>query len=359
MMKNNKSLAISGLGIAVLALAIYWGIAWWTIGRHTENTNNAYVRADITTVSARVEGQIDEVFVQDNQRVSKGDVMARIQQGTFRARLAQGRADLDKARATLSALENKLKLQSSLIEEAQAEFDAVIADQALAKGELDRAKGLVAENVTSAQRYDIAVAKELRANALVAGARAHVTATRQELEILEMERQALAAEAAEKSAAIQLLEIDLAYTEVVAPVDGIVGNRSVRTGQFVRPGTHLMALVPTNTPWVVANFKETQLTRMKPGQIAEIIVDTYPDVVLNGRIESLSPASGAEFSLLPPENATGNFSKIVQRIPIKIVLPNGHALSGLLRPGMSVIVNVDTREDQRDPGPSAIAADTR
>ena len=359
MMKNNKSRAISGLGIAVLALASYWAITWWTIGRHTENTNNAYVRADITTVSARVEGQIDEVFAQDNQRVSKGDVMARIQQGTFRARLAQGRADLDKARATLSALENKIKLQSSLIEEAQAEFDAVIADQALAKGELDRTKGLVAENVTSAQRYDIAVAKELRANARVAGARAHVAATRQELKILEMERQALAAEAAEKSAAIQLLEIDLAYTDIVAPVDGIVGNRSVRTGQFVRPGTHLMALVPTDTPWVVANFKETQLTLMKPGQMAEIIVDTYPDIVLNGRIESLSPASGAEFSLLPPENATGNFSKIVQRIPIKIVLPNGHALSGLLRPGMSVTVNVDTREGQHELGPSVIAADTR
>lgn len=359
MMQNNRSLAISGLGVAVLALASYWGITWWTVGRHTENTNNAYIRADITTVSARVEGQIDEVFVQDNQRVAKGDVMARIQQDTFRARLAQGRADLDKARATLSALENKLKLQSSLIEEAQAEFDAVIADQALAKGELDRAKGLVAENVTSAQRYDIAVAKELRANARVAGGRAHVAAVRQELEILGMERQALAAQAAEKSAAIELLEIDLAYTEIVAPVDGIVGNRSVRTGQFVRPGTHLMALVPTNTPWVVANFKETQLTRMKPGQIAEITVDTYPDVVLNGLIESLSPASGAEFSLLPPENATGNFSKIVQRIPIKIVLLDGHALSGLLRPGMSVIVNVDTREGQRGSGSSALASDTR
>lgn len=356
--RNPKSLAITVLSILVLGLAGYWGITWWTVGQFTENTNNAYVRTDITTVSARVEGQVEDVFVQDNQRVSKGDLIVRIQQETFKARLAQGRADLEKAEATLNALDSKLALQSSLIAEARAEFDAVMADHDLAKGELERAKGLVADNVTSAQRYDIAVAEELRARARVAGARAHTSAVQQERDILEKERKALAAEVNEKKAAFDLLEINLTYTEIIAPVDGIVGNKTVRTGQFVRPGTHLMALVPTETPWIVANFKETQLTRMKPGQQVEISVDTYPDVTLKGLIESLSPASGAEFSLLPPENATGNFSKIVQRIPIKITLPDNHALDGLLRPGMSVVVSVDTREGNFQSGSSALASDT-
>lgn len=358
-MQNPKSFAITTLSILVLGLAGYWGINWWTTGRYNESTNNAYIRADITTVSARVEGQVEEVLAQDNQRVSKGDLIARIQKDSFKARLAQGRADLEKAEATLNATDNKLALQDSLIAEARAEFDAVRADHELAKGELDRSKGLLEDNATSAQQYDIAVAEELRARARVAGARAHVSAVQQETEILEMERKALAAEVNEKSAAIDLLEIDLAYTDIVAPVDGIVGNKSVRTGQFVRPGTHLMAVVPTETPWIIANFKETQLTRMEPGQVAEITVDTYPDVTLTGRIESLAPASGAEFSLLPPENATGNFSKIVQRIPIKIILPETHALDGLLRPGMSVVVTVDTSDRIRQSGSSALASDAQ
>lgn len=359
MPKTPKSLALSTFGVIVLGLVGYWGLSWWVVGRHTESTNNAYVRADITTVSARVEGQIEDVLVDDNQRVAKGDLLARIQQDAFKARLAQGVADLEKAEATINAIDSKLTLQGSLIEEAQADLDAVMADQALAFGELERAKGLMAENATSAQRYDIAVAEDLRSRAKVAGARAHLAAARTERDILEMERRALTAEAGEKTAALDLLKIDLTYTEVRAPVDGIVGNRSIRIGQFVRPGMHLMALVPTDTPWVVANFKETQLTRMHPGQPVDVTVDTYPDIVLNGRIESVSPASGAEFSLLPPENATGNFSKIVQRVPIKIVLPDNHALKGLLRPGMSVIVDVDTREAGRSPGSGALASDVQ
>ncbi|MDG2243646.1 MAG: HlyD family secretion protein [Rhodospirillaceae bacterium] len=358
MIKNPKSLAIAALGTAMLGLMTYWVLNWWVVGRHLENTNNAYIRTNITTVSARVEGQIDDVLVDDNQRVDKGDLLARIQQDTFRARLAQGLADVAKAEATVNATESKLILQDSLIVEAQADLDAVLADHALAKGELERAKGLVEDNVTSAQRYDIAVAEELRALANVAGARAHFSAARTEREILEMERKALSAEASEKAAALDLLKIDLTYTEVRAPVNGIVGNRSVRTGQYVRPGMHLMALVPTEAPWVVANFKETQLTRVQPGQAAEITVDTYPDITLTGQVESLAPASGAEFSLLPPENATGNFSKIVQRVPIKITLPSEHALKGLLRPGMSVIVNIDTRMDGRSNGSGVLVYDS-
>jgi membrane fusion protein, multidrug efflux system len=358
-MKSTRSVALAALSLLVLGMVSFWSLTWWTSGRHWENTNNAYVRADITTVSARVEGHIQEILVQDNQRVSVGDILVLIQPDAFRARLAQGAAELDKARATLNAINNKLELQGSLINEAQADLDAVLADHDLAKAELERAKVLVADNVTSAQRFDTAVAEELGARARVAGARAHFAAAQHERNVLGMERMALKAEADEKTAALNLLNIELGYTEVRAPIEGIVGNRSAQTGQFVRPGMHLMALVPIDTPWIVANFKETQLTRMHAGQVAEITVDTYPDIVLSGRIESLSPASGAQFSLLPPENATGNFSKIVQRIPIKITLPDNHTLAGRLRPGMSAIVNVDTREGSRSQRPGALASDVK
>lgn len=331
-------------------LAAYWGWSWWTTTQFTESTNNAYIRADITTVSAQVEGYVEAVLAQDNQRVRKGDVLVRLQPDTFRARVAQGEAELEKARSAINMIATKLSLQDSLIDEAKAQLDAARAAHDLATAELERAKGLVADNIASAQRYEGAVAAELRTRAEVTGARAHLDGARQQLDVLRMERLTLDAEAKEKVAALNLREIELSYTEVRAPIDGIIGNKSARTGQFVRPGMHLLAIVPSDRPWVIANFKETQLTNMKPGQMVQITVDSYPDVELEGRIESLSPASGAEFSLLPPENATGNFSKIVQRIPIKITLDDTNALNGelagALRPGMSVIVSVDTRQDK-------------
>lgn len=350
MNKSPSSIAAAVLGVALLGLVGYWAADWWTAGRFMESTNNAYVRTDITTVSARVEGYVDDVLVDDNQRVSKGDLLVMIQRDAFRARLAQGKADLDKAVAAVETISGRIGLQDSLIEEARAELEATIADHELTVVELERAEGLVADNVASIQRFDIAKAEELRARARMAGARANLAAVQQERDVLAMERLALNAEAEEKAAALELLQIDLDHTEVRSPIDGIVGNRSVRLGQFLRPGSHLMAVVPTDTLWVVANFKETQLTSMEAGQPAEIAVDSFPDVVLTGTIDSLSPASGAEFSLLPPENATGNFSKIVQRIPIKITLDGDHPLHRSLKPGMSVVVSVDTRSGRTGNG---------
>jgi len=345
MLRNPNAIAIAVLIVLILGIGGYWAIDWWTYGRYRESTNNAYIRADITAVSARVEGYVDDVLVEDNQAVKAGDLLVRLQQDTFLARIAQGRADLDKAIAEVETVASRLGLQDNLIEEAQAKLEAMTADHELAVVDLERAKGLVADNVASAQRFDTAVAEELRARARESGARANLKAVRQERNVLKMERLALSAEADEKAAALELLQIDLSHTDVRAPIDGIVGNRSTRMGQFVRPGSHLMAVVPVDTLWVVANFKETQLTTMEAGQTADISVDTFPDVTLQGSVQSLSPASGAEFSLLPPQNATGNFSKIVQRIPIKITLDGDHPLFQSLRPGMSVVVSVDTRSD--------------
>ncbi|MFL2770230.1 MAG: HlyD family secretion protein [Rhodospirillaceae bacterium] len=343
MSRSPNTIALSVFVILLIGIIGYWTADWWIAGRYIESTNNAYIRSDITTVSARVEGYVEDVLVQDNQEVKAGDLLLRLQRDTFLARIAQGRADLDKALAEFETIASRIALHDSLIAEAQAELEAMIAGHELSVAELERAKGLVADNVASVQRYDTAIAEELGARARKAGARAHLKAVRQQRGILDMDRLALSAEADEKSAALELLQIELSHTEVRAPINGIIGNRSARLGHFVRPGSHFMAIVPIDTIWVVANFKETQMTHIEPGQVAEITIDTFPGIALQGTIQSISPASGAEFSLLPPENATGNFSKIVQRIPIKITLDSEHPLYQNLRPGMSVVVEVDTR----------------
>lgn len=344
MSKTHQSKALLGFVTIGLCLGVYWGWSWWDDARHLESTNNAYVRADITTVSAQVEGYIVDVLFRDNQNIQAGDVLVRIQPDAFQARVSQGEAELAQAQASIEMIATKLSLQESLIAQAKADLDAAIAAHNLSKSELERAKGLVADNVATAQRYESTVATELKARAEVSGARAHLKGVQQQLEVLSMERLTLDAEAREKEASLRLLQIELDYTEVRAPISGVVGNKTAQMGQFVRPGLHLLAIVPDDPPWIIANFKETQLTNMEPGQTARITVDSYPDVELWGRVESLSPASGAEFSLLPPENATGNFSKIVQRIPIKIVLEENNPIHGKLRPGMSVVVDVDTRQ---------------
>ncbi len=356
MTRSRQSLALAIFGGAILLAAGIGVVSWWTSARHIESTNNAYVRADIVRVSAQVEGHIAEVAARDNQQVLAGDLLIRIQPDAFEARRNEGRADLARAQANVEQISRRLQRQQSLIGEAEANLDAATADHALAKSELDRAQGLVAENVTSAQRYDRAAAEEQRSRAAVAAARAHLLAAKQELGVLEVERESLKAEIDQKSAALRLLEIELAYTEVRAPISGMVGNRSAQTGQFVRPGMQLLAIVPMDNVWVEANFKETQLANLAPGQSVKVAIDSFPDVAIEGRVESLSPASGAEFSLLPPQNASGNFSKIVQRIPVRIAIPERHALSGLLRPGMSAVVSVDTSGGRASQSGSALAS---
>lgn len=241
MTKNPTALAISALSLAVLGIGGYWIADWWTSGRYTESTNNAYIRADITTASSRVEGYVDDVLVEDNQVVKAGDLLVRMQQDAFQARLAQGRADLDKAIAAVETVASRLGLQNNLIDEAQAELEAMTADHELSVVELERAKGLVADNVASVQRFDIAVAENLRARARESGARANLAAVRQEREVLEMERLALSAGTDEKAAALELLQIELSQTEC--------GHRLTALWATVRSGSgNSCALAPTLWP---------------------------------------------------------------------------------------------------------------
>ncbi len=328
--------------LALVIAAAIFGWQWWSVGRFSESTDNAYIRAEITPISAKIEGYVAAVLVSDNQRVEKGSTLLVIEPAEFEARIQQARADLATSLTELQILASRRALQSSVIAQAEAEQSFARAELARAEQALERTKSLIEHGATTRDRHDGAVADARKAGAAVRMAAAGLVTARNEYPIIDARQRQLEAAIKEREADLALAEIDFGHTEIRAPVTGVVGNRSVREGQFIRPGTQLMALVPLENVWVVANFKETQLTKIAPGQRVEIEIDSFPDEVLFGRVESFSPASGAEFSLLPAENASGNFNKIVQRIPVKITLEEGNPLAGQLRPGMSVVATVIT-----------------
>ncbi|MDA0231354.1 MAG: HlyD family secretion protein [Proteobacteria bacterium] len=318
------------------------GWQWWSVGRFRESTDNAYIRSEITPISARISGYVSAVLVTDNQRVEKGATLLVIQPAEYEARIEQARADLATSHTELEILASQRALQASIIAQAEAEQSFATAELARAEQALKRIESLIERGVTTRDRHESAVADALKADAAVQMAGADLATAHNEYPIMDARRHQLEATIKEREADLTLAEIDFRYTEIQAPVGGVIGNRSVREGQYIRPGAQLMALVPLDNVWVVANFKETQLTKMKLGQRVEIDIDSYPDHVLIGTVESFSPASGAEFSLLPPQNASGNFNKIVQRIPVKITLEPDNPLAGRLRPGMSVVATVIT-----------------
>lgn len=329
------------LGILGFSVLAYF---WFTTWRFQESTNNAYVQAETTPVSARVAGYVVSLEVQDNQSVVEGQVLARIDDREYRGRVEAKRAAIAQIEAEAQAHIERVALQAHAIEEAGAEVAIARAERDRATAELARAGELKRSGNTSKQRYDLMAADSAKADGALSRALAREAASRTELSMLEAEGKRIEAQRTSAQAELALLEIDLEDTIIRAPLAGVVGNRAVRVGQLVEPGRFLLAVVPLDRVWVVANFKETQLKRMTPGQPVTIAVDTFPGATVRGRVESLSPASGAEFSLIPPQNATGNFNKIVQRIPVRIAITDEGPLAGALRPGMSSEVSVDTRE---------------
>ncbi|WP_081688584.1 HlyD family secretion protein [Inquilinus limosus] len=341
-------------GTALLSLVVVggtWGWAWWDEGRSREWTDNAYVRADITAIGPKVSGYVAEVLVDDNQMVEAGAVLLRIADEDHRAQRDRAAAAVAQAEAAAENLDRRKDLQLAKIREAEAAIDVGRADMELSRRELARATRLVGQGWTPQRNHDTATADAERARAALAQAEAAAAAAREQLAVLGSEARQIAARLAEARANLQLAEIALSDTVIRAPVAGVVGNRRVHPGEYVRPGAALLSVVPVDAVWVVANFKETQVARMAVGQPAEIRVDGYSDAVITGRVDSLAPASGAAFSLLPPDNATGNFVKIVQRVPVKITLPAGHGLLGRLVPGLSVDVAVEVGS-----GPGTAAA---
>ena len=325
-----------------VAAAADFGYGYLTTGRYLETTDDAYVQADSTIVSPKVSGYIAEVLVNDNQPVKAGQVLARIDERDFRTALDQARADVTASEAAVLNLDSQIALQHPVMEQESADIAAAEANLQFAQQEQARYDGLMktgSGTLQRAQQSDAALREKI---AQLQHGKSGLLAAQRKVDVLTSERAKAVAQLDRARAVEQQMALNLSYTTITAPVDGTVGARSLRVGQFVQAGTQLMALVPLDAVYVVANFKETQLTHVRDGQPVEIRIDTFHAIKLRGHVDSLSPASGLEFALLPPDNATGNFTKIVQRVPVKIVLDD-HSLTGLLRPGMSAEPTVDTK----------------
>jgi membrane fusion protein (multidrug efflux system) len=329
----------------VLALGAGTGWYWWTEWRFVQSTDDAYVQSDTTVISPKVEGYIKEVRVGENQEVAAGQVLFVVDDRDFAAKTAQAEAAVATAEALVATYASRRQLQRAMIEQAQATVQSAEADLNRARLDYQRYVALTTSDFASRQRFETAQADSRKAEAALGKARAALVAEENQLVVLASQQREEEARLLQARASLQLTKNDLDNTIIRAPVGGVAGNRAGRVGQYVKPGTQLLSLVPLPYVYVTANFKETQLTHMRPGQSAQISVDAYPDQRLVGRIESFAPASGAQFSLLPPDNATGNFTKIVQRVPVRIALPAEGPLSRLLRPGLSVTVSVDTRAE--------------
>ena len=339
------------LALIVAAGAVGGGAYWWQTARFQETTDNAYVEGDISVVSPLIEGKVATVKVGDNQAVRAGDVLVTIDDADYRAKVAQAEALAGAAAASINTIDSQIIWQQTKIDQIVAQQRSASAELQRAKIVYDRYKKMIVDKVIGTQELDEATASYLKAQASVSETSAQLAAEQTQLGVYQASRKEAEAKRAEEAASLQLAQINLDRTVIKAPIDGVVGNRGVRVGQYVKAGTQLLSLVPTEVH-VVANFKETQLDRMRPGQQVSISIDAFPSQALIGTIESFAPASGAEFSLLPEENATGNFTKIVRRVPVRIALPENNPLHGLLRPGLSVVVDVDTRT-----GPAASPSD--
>lgn len=336
----------AALGLAVLAgvgIGAHAGYGYWTEGRFKHATDDAHVHADYTTVVPRVSGYLTEVLVRDNEAVVAGQVLARIDDRDFRVALDQAEADVQTADASLANLDAQIMQQRSVVEQKRAEIAADKATLVFATADNERYENLKKAGYASVQRAQQAESTLRERIAHLRKSRAGLLAAERRVDVLVSERAKVVAQRERSLAARRQAELALSYVAISAPVAGIVGARTLREGQYVQVGTPLMALVPLHAVYVVANFKETQLAAVRPGQPVRIEIDTFPDVVLKGYVDSVAPASGREFALLPSQNATGNFTKVVQRVPVKIQLADNGPLAGQLRAGMSVRATVDVR----------------
>jgi membrane fusion protein (multidrug efflux system) len=329
--------AIIGIGVTA---------SWWlTEGRFIETTDNAYVQGDIAVLSPRIEGDVLAIKVADNQRVRAGDPLIVLDPADWRARLAQATAAAAESAAAVTTAERQIGQQQATINAARAAIDQAEAEQARTSADARRSGALTASGWASHQANDLAIADARKANAAVTASQAQDQAAEQQLGVLTAQLAQAKARQQSAAATVTLAENNLSYTVIRAPFDGIAGNRAAELGQHVTPATQLIAVAPLREKlYVVANFKETQLHRMQPGMKVRLIPDIDPGAAVDARVDSLAAATGALFSLLPPENATGNFTKVVQRVPVKLVIdPETAANARWLRAGLSVTAEVDTR----------------
>ncbi|MDR3458622.1 MAG: HlyD family secretion protein [Verrucomicrobiae bacterium] len=337
---SKRTLIAAVSGLATIGL-VWFAYDWWTVGRFIESTDDAYIGGDVTTIAPKVPGFIAKLAVTDNQPVHAGDLLVSLDDRDYRAALAKAGAAVTLQQATLENLEATRHLQESIIAQAQAEIGATDAETMRTRDDQDRFQRLLTTGAVSAQSSQQADTSFKQAQAAGQKAQAALDAAKRQLDVIATQKfqtqAALEAALAERD----LARLNLSYTELRAPVDGIVGNRSAQTGAYATTGSQLISLVPARGLWIDANFKESQLALVHPGSPATLAVDSLPGKVLHGHVVSIAPATGAQFSVLPPENATGNFTKIVQRVTVRIMLDDEAAAQGRLRPGLSVTARVN------------------
>jgi membrane fusion protein (multidrug efflux system) len=329
--------------VVVLLIALAFFAQWYLKGRFYETTDNAYVQGEITRVSSQLGARVSAVLVQDNQHVDKGQLLVRLEPDDFRLSIDRAQATLATREAERVQAQSKLTQQSSLIAASDAQVQANQATLGRTQIDLARLQKLRTPGFVSEEQVTTMTADSNVARSQVTKAQADAQSQRQQVNALNAEIKRLDAQIATARADLAQAQINMQRTEIHSPISGLVGQRAARNGQYVQAGAYLLSIVPDEDIWVQANFKETQIEHMEIGQSAELTFDSFPGTPIKGQVNSLFAASGAQFSLLPPDNATGNFTKVVQRIPVKLTFASDNPLHGKIRPGMSVTVSVNIK----------------
>jgi membrane fusion protein (multidrug efflux system) len=353
---NRRRLVVAAAVLAAAVLGGWYGDHWWTVGRFIVSTDDAYVSAKTATLAAKVPGYIASLDVEDNAAVKAGDVIATIDDGDYKLAVDAARDKAATQQATIGRLGRQIAAQEAAVDQAKAQLVSAKAGAVRAELELARQDALAAKEFASRQTQEQARASRDQANAAVQSAQAAIDAAVANVEVSKGQQEEARRTLQELQTALAKAERDLSFTQIRAPFDGVVGNRAIEVGDYVQTGTRLISLVPLDAVYIDANFKETQLAGLKPGQRVSIAVDALAGAAVDGTVESVAPASGSVFSLLPPDNATGNFTKIVQRLPVRIRVSPEVAREGVLRPGMSVVASVDTRPAGTVSAPVSVSA---
>jgi membrane fusion protein, multidrug efflux system len=338
-----KQLAIAAGTLLLIAAAADYGNYYWRTGRFLVSTDDAYVQAHSVLISPKVSGYLSEAPVDDNQPVKAGDVLGRIDPRDYQTALDQARANAAAAQAAIDTLNQQIAQQMLVVQQGRHQVASDQAALVFSQQDFQRYTELAKDGWGTVQRSQQAQADIREKDATLQHDVAVVSAAERQIGVFKAQVTQATATLAQQQAMEHQAELNLSYTIITAPVDGTVGVRTLRVGQYVQAGTQLMAVVPLQAVYITANYKETQLTDVRPGQAVTIDVDTFPGAKVTGHVDSVAPASGQEFALLPPDNATGNFTKIVQRIPVKIVVNPNDPLANSLRPGMSVEPTIDTK----------------
>ena len=358
--RGRRRLWLAFLALVVLAAGGGFGWYWWSYLRFFQSTNDAYLQADMVEISPRVTGYLVDLHVTDNQAVRRGDPLLKIDDREYRAAVEQAQADVDGSNAQLAGLAAQIAQQQTAIGQAQAQVESDEAGLSFAQQEYDRYEELARRDFGTRQREQQTDASLREAKATLNRSQLALANARQQLDVLHASEDGARAQLLRNQAALDRARLDLEWTSVVSPVDGVIGNRSGQLGMLVEAGTNLMSAVPMGADlYLVANFKETQLERMLPGQAVSLSIDAFSGHDFKGTVNSLSPGTGSQFALLPAENATGNFTKIVQRVPVKILLDPADPMVQRLRPGLSVVATIDTRVLPPTPPTGAVAGAER